>query len=311
MRSFGRFTWIWLTTVVGLPFVLRAEPGTPADTPSATVGSTNASATAGSAAGTVSQAPGAGAANKSVQPSALVSYEVEQIAKLKQAGVEVSVLQAYVEHSTALRPPNADEIVYLHDNGVPNEVLTALIRRGNELGTQAEQAAASRTQTAQATPPAPAAPSTPAPAALTYPAYDYSYPVDVGAAYPAYTWTSPYWYWWSTPFYSSYYYYRPCGPVARPTYCPPRIHGGIQASVGFGRPLGTGVRGPRPAFGAPRPAFGAPRPAFGAPRPAFGAARPAFASSRPAFGASRPAFGAARPAFGAARPAVGVGYRRR
>ena len=278
MRSFARFTWISLATVVGLPFVVRTEPVTPANTQSATVVSSNASVTAGSAAGTVSRAPGAGAANKSVQPSVLVSYEVEQIAKLKQAGVEVSVLQAYVEHSRALRPPNAEEIVYLHDNGVPSEVLTALIRRGNELGTQVEQAAtASRSQTVQATPPAPAVPSAPVAAPvtvnsppLTYPEYAYSYPVDAGVAYPAYTWASPSWYWWSTPFYSSYYYYRPCRPFVRSAYYPPRIHGSMHASAGFGRPLGVGVRGYRPSMGVPRPAVGMPRPAVGMPRPAVG-----------------------------------------
>src|SRR5687767_15079171 len=56
-----------------------------------------------------------------------VSPALEEILKLAQAGVSEEVLLSYITNSTHLFSANSDAIVYLHDLGVSDNVITALI----------------------------------------------------------------------------------------------------------------------------------------------------------------------------------------
>jgi hypothetical protein len=136
------------------------------------------------------------------RPGRPVTAQVAGIVKMTESGVGTAVIQAHVEQTTALYPPSAEEIIYLHNHGVSSGVITAFIRRGNELQTQAVQAARqSQAAMTQEAPPAPApAPTVVQPAPETYPVYTYASPSYVYADYPSpsYAWSS----YWSWPWYS-------------------------------------------------------------------------------------------------------------
>jgi len=78
-----------------------------------------------------------------------------QVIKLSQAGVDDSIIQAFITNSAATFNLNSDEIIYLKDTGVPNELVKEMLERDSFL--QAQMAAASQ----PATPPTPPAPTTP------------------------------------------------------------------------------------------------------------------------------------------------------
>ena len=107
---------------------------------------------------------------------------------------------------------SGDEIIYLHEHGIPSSIISAMIQRGASL--RAQTAAAQSEAAAQADAPAPASASTspppspvPNPAEVLSPTYDSSSsPIYVyaspGYAYGAYP---SYGYVYSTP----YFYSRP------------------------------------------------------------------------------------------------------
>lgn len=90
--------------------------------------------------------------------AANVSAPIAEIARLHQAGLDESVVKAFVEKSTNSISPTADELIYLKDIGVSPRIVT----------THIQQTARSREQAAAAVPapvPAPIVPAPPAPAA--------------------------------------------------------------------------------------------------------------------------------------------------
>jgi hypothetical protein len=60
-----------------------------------------------------------------------------QVIRLAQSGVEESVLLAYVNNSGSAFNLTPDQIIYLKDLGVPNDVVTAMIQRDQQLGATA------------------------------------------------------------------------------------------------------------------------------------------------------------------------------
>ena len=138
---------------------------------------------------------------KKADPQTKFSFGVDEVAKMYQSGVETDVILNYIQSSNVPYHPSADEVVRLHDLGVPSQIITTLIRHGAQVQQQAASAYAQSQQ--KTTDEAKAASAY----VNTYPQTVYSPPP------PALTYTYPYPSYVDTawPLYSSYYYY--------PRYC--------------------------------------------------------------------------------------------
>ena len=180
-----------------------------------------------------------------LRPSGVV-LEVE---KLAQSGTDPAVLKAFIQSWQTPYSVSADDILRLHDRGVPSDVLTSLIQHGAELGAQVPAAGAANMNPVAVNPSAPAAspwtapttsqPTSPAPPAAVQYVAPATYPVEVPVySYPAY------------PVYSDSYYY------SYPYYYP---------SVSIG--LGFGFRG----YGGYRGGYGGYHGGYGGYRGGIGA----------------------------------------
>ncbi|MFZ1072728.1 MAG: DUF6600 domain-containing protein [Verrucomicrobiia bacterium] len=69
-------------------------------------------------------------------PNILPTSPLAQVIRLTQAGVDESVILTYVTNSTSTFNLDPDEIIYLSDLGVPNEVVTAMMQRDQVLQQQ-------------------------------------------------------------------------------------------------------------------------------------------------------------------------------
>jgi hypothetical protein len=175
-----------------------------------------------------------------------------EIAKMVEQGVAPDVILSFVENSSVAYSPSAADILYLHERGVPSQVITAVIRRGGELRANASRMYAEN-QNRNAVAPAKAGNSNQnisAAASMTQPAVSYvynypqPYPVYVPVTYPIYS--SSY----ALPSYSIYstYAYRPFYhhyPVSYYRSCYPRFSYGVSfgsrgshARIGFGNSFG-------------------------------------------------------------------------
>jgi hypothetical protein len=105
--------------------------------------------------------PPAVAAREPTLPSDL-SPGLSEIIKLAQAHVEESVILAYVKNSGQVFSPSADEILYLSDLGLSQDVIGAIVRT-------APPAATPQNPQIIATAPAPASPLAGPPAAVSQP----------------------------------------------------------------------------------------------------------------------------------------------
>jgi len=106
-----------------------------------------------------------------------LSPGMAEIIKLAQAHVSDEVLLAYIKNSSMQYAPSADEIVYLSDLGISDNVMTELIQHGKSVGEIAKNSAPAQSIASSpapaANPPAPSytvaaeapAPEVPAPAA--------------------------------------------------------------------------------------------------------------------------------------------------
>ena len=143
---------------------------------------------------------------REVRAQAPATFQITEIVKMTESGVESAIIKAYVEQSATVYPPSADEVIYLHQHGVSSDIIAAFIRRGTELQTQRFQSQSS-SQTIPTAPTAPAsviiqAPPYVSPAPPVQPVSTYSYPNYVYADYPAYS------YYWPSVWFSSWYYPR-------------------------------------------------------------------------------------------------------
>src|SRR5690349_18995287 len=66
-------------------------------------------------------------------PAATTASIVAEIEKMVQAGADTAVIKAYIQNWTTRFSVSADEILHLHDIGLPTDVLTTLIQRSAEL----------------------------------------------------------------------------------------------------------------------------------------------------------------------------------
>jgi hypothetical protein len=94
-----------------------------------------ASAVQNSSAQTEPGAPDASAVSPAAMPSDILpDSPLAQIIRLAQAGVDESIMMAYVTNSGSAFNLTSDQIIYLKDLGLPNEVVTAMIQRDQQLG---------------------------------------------------------------------------------------------------------------------------------------------------------------------------------
>ena len=138
------------------------------------------------------------------------SFQGQEVLQMTQNGVDLSVVRAYIEGSSAIQPPSAEEIIYLHEKGVPADLIAAMIRRGAQLQEQKPAAAVSA--------PAVSAPQPSAGMVEPAPSYAYSPPVTPSYAYTSpsfiyttypsygYVYSSPYYSWWDNWDYPGYRY---------------------------------------------------------------------------------------------------------
>ena len=157
------------------------------------------------------------AANASRADDIYLSTGVKDVLKLSKSSVDSKVIESFVQNSSVAYNPTADEIIYLHKEGVGDNVIAALLKRGGELRQQ-NPAPVAAMQQAPALNPAtviyqPA--STPSPVATTV--YYNSVISSPGAYYGSVI---------SVPSYP-YYSYYPGYSCFSPTF-----------SFGFGFPLG-------------------------------------------------------------------------
>jgi hypothetical protein len=178
-----------------------------------------------------------------VSKAVKLSYGLDEIAKMIEAGVDPEVVQAFIESSTIAYAPTAEDIVHLRELGAPSPVVAALIRHGGKLRERGiQESRAVQAQLSQPSTPAVACATTvaPQPAAVNYNTFNYAYPT---VAYPAYTgcnYIAPryvcyprYSYAYPQHCFSRHYfptYYSSCSPFARYGYYAPRF----GVSVGFG-----------------------------------------------------------------------------
>jgi hypothetical protein len=154
---------------------------------------------------------------------------IKDVEQLTQSGTDPAVVKAYVQSWSTPYTVTANDILDLHNAGVPSDVLTTLIRHGAELEAQA----AAR-ETPPANVPAVAAPVSPvAPAVAPYPE-----PVTVAPTYmePNYVYNYPEYvpYYNTVPLYP--YSFYPFLPYCWPSYS-------IYSYYSYGRYRGLYDRG--------------------------------------------------------------------
>lgn len=193
------------------------------------------------------------AALSATDPQVSFSPGVRDVLKMLDAKIDPAVVKAYINNSMILFNPTANEIIALKQRGVPDEVLTAMMRRGAEVRMQSAQAAQSAVPV-----PAPATPPQSYDYGATVPPYSYSYPYDYsdyGYGYPYYGYPYasgyPYSYWWNNYGYPWGYYspfFSGLG-FGRGFHDFDRFHNGFRGNRGFGF-QGRGGFGNRSAWGA-------------------------------------------------------------
>ena len=99
-----------------------------------------------------STAPAAPEEPAALPPNIDTNSALAQVVKLIQSGVSEDVIMAYVTNSTSTFNPNPDQIIYLKDIGVPDEIVTAMMQR--------DQVLLAQTPAASYQPAPPAAPPT-------------------------------------------------------------------------------------------------------------------------------------------------------
>lgn len=159
------------------------------------------------------------AANGTIaQRDGRLSAGLEDVVKLTKAGVDESVVFAFIESSSVAYRPSAPEILKLRELGISSPVIGALLRRGEEVrqrAAEAQREAAARNTTPAQPPPAPAVsnppprqPASPPPTVINYTpvVYPATYPTVVYSSYPTYRSYPTYSYGYRNCYYPRSYY---------------------------------------------------------------------------------------------------------
>lgn len=149
-------------------------------------------------------------ATVSTAPAPALPYGAGEVVKMYKGGINKDVIVSYINNTALPYHLNADEIIYLQAQGVPQEVTKTMILRDSQLQQQQQQANQQYNQqpplqqqpmseampapygAAAPQPPVPQVviPTTPAPAVTVigsdypvYPVYNYGYPYYYGGPY--------------------------------------------------------------------------------------------------------------------------------
>jgi hypothetical protein len=144
-----------------------------------------------------------------------LSVGVDDVVKLVKAGVDESVVLAFIASSPVAYHPNAQEIIRLRELGISSPVISAMLQRGEEIRIRATEAREAELRNAPAAPP-PTAPapadqpnssSAPAPVApaVVYASPAYSYAPVASYPYGSYYYPRSYSYYPRVGYYGSYY----------------------------------------------------------------------------------------------------------
>jgi hypothetical protein len=239
------FTFCVTLALMTFARLLIAAGSEPANTDSSDV-AVNPTQPAATTEPAAAPSPKTNGLKKATQPARL-SFGVDEVVKMYQGGVETDVVLNYIENSSVPYHLSAEEVVHLHDLGVPSQIITTLIRHGAKVQQQAnaasaviQQKAAEEAKAASVSynPYSPSVYAPPAPAA----AYTYAYPTYVNT-YPSYVYPT---------YYPSYYYYPRYGysspfyfSFSYPGYGHFYSHGGFRSypRFGFGGHIGSGHAG--------------------------------------------------------------------
>src|SRR5437867_4351668 len=135
-------TWT-ATMIAALLFGAEAEPAKANADPSPDAAAVE---TKPSDAASPQAAPARQSGLKKADPQTKFSFGVDEVAKMYQSGVETDVILNYIQSSNVPYHPSADEVVRLHDLGVPSQIITTLIRHGAQVQQQAASAYAQSQQ---------------------------------------------------------------------------------------------------------------------------------------------------------------------
>ncbi|MGA2240918.1 MAG: DUF6600 domain-containing protein [Verrucomicrobiota bacterium] len=80
--------------------------------------------------------PDSATESSALPPNIYPTSPLAQVVRLTQAGVDESVIMTYVTNSGSTFNLDSDKIIYLKDIGLPNEVVTAMIQRDQQLQQQ-------------------------------------------------------------------------------------------------------------------------------------------------------------------------------
>src|SRR5262245_44294601 len=81
-----------------------------------------------------------------------LSFGLEDVVKLVQSGAGTDVVLSYVENSPIAYSPSANDVMRMHEEGVPSDVIVAILRHGGNLRAQEKQGVQANAQ-ATSTPP--------------------------------------------------------------------------------------------------------------------------------------------------------------
>src|SRR5689334_14838799 len=159
------------------------------------------------------------------RPPGKYSAGVEELLALLNAKVDAQVILAYIQNSPIPYDPEANELIVLHEHGASADILSAILRHGDELRLQLAQSQS---------------PINPQPGPLSYEAMPPQeippgYPISEEDVYPAVTYyAAGYWWPWLCPAkvhntYRPYEYHRGCW--VSPHNEPQQIHVNRQANT--------------------------------------------------------------------------------
>ena len=135
-------------------------------------------------------------------PAPQLGYGVSQILQLKQAEIGDKTIIAYIKNSGNIYGLNADQIIYLRQQGVSDAVLTAMLQQPRQtaavptITTSAPQQVATTAYYSDSIAPATVAPpvtyvqTVPATTYYYQPYYYYPYSYSYAYCYPSYGWSS-------------------------------------------------------------------------------------------------------------------------
>lgn len=168
-----------------------------------------------------------------------LSPSARDVIKMSEAGMNEGLLKSYVENSSAVYSLSSDDVILLHERGIPSTIITAMLERSAKVRDQVA-ATPPPPPAPPALPPAPApvyqqvqqpaptyviqqAPPAPAPAPIIVPGPSYAYNqpssvVYIGSGYSGYCaprYSRSYFDFhyssgWNSPFYYGGFGYRHC-----------------------------------------------------------------------------------------------------